>query len=277
MADIFVSYSQKDRERVVPLVDVLESYGWSVWWDNRGSAGEKIDEMVERELASANCVVVVWSCASIESDWVREEADDARIRGKLVPIKIDDVRPPRPFGRHNVADLRAWTPEARGDEFEKFVTGVERLVPRAHDAQHAPNWSRQTTPSSKVASVDRHGSGFDDWLVRIHTFGPLLPAALVAGALPVGENSVRELLWVVALISALALTLSGIVLALRSRRQSGTQLALALVATLGYPAVTILGKFYQIGEWLLFGVLALAAVTLGLSLESRKVRGSGDA
>jgi adenylate cyclase len=37
MADIFVSYARADKARVAPLVDALETRGWSVWWDPRSS------------------------------------------------------------------------------------------------------------------------------------------------------------------------------------------------------------------------------------------------
>ena len=33
MADIFVSYASEDRDRILLLVEALESQGWSVWWD----------------------------------------------------------------------------------------------------------------------------------------------------------------------------------------------------------------------------------------------------
>ena len=31
--DIFLSYTHADRERVRPLVTLLEAEGWTVWWD----------------------------------------------------------------------------------------------------------------------------------------------------------------------------------------------------------------------------------------------------
>jgi hypothetical protein len=43
MADIFLSYSSKDKDRVRPLVLALEREGWSVWWDRKTPAGETFD------------------------------------------------------------------------------------------------------------------------------------------------------------------------------------------------------------------------------------------
>ena len=75
MADIFISYAGADREIVGCIVALLEAQGWSVWWDTRIDAGERSDEIIEREIATARCVVVVWTQQSIDREWVHEEAD----------------------------------------------------------------------------------------------------------------------------------------------------------------------------------------------------------
>ena len=94
MADIFLSYSSEDRERVQPLVEVLEEQGYSIWWDRRIGMGTSFDLEIERELDQASCVVVVWSQNSVRSEWVRNEATEGQERGILVPVQIDDVRLP---------------------------------------------------------------------------------------------------------------------------------------------------------------------------------------
>ena len=81
MADIFISYSRKDLSRVGVLADALSDQGWSVWWDRQIPTGRTFDQVIAEALASARCVIVVWSEESIGSDWVREEADEGRRRG----------------------------------------------------------------------------------------------------------------------------------------------------------------------------------------------------
>jgi len=67
MSDIFVSYKKTDQEFVRPIVEFLQSAGWSVWWDTRLNVGEQWDLTIEREIMSAGCVVVVWSPESKDS------------------------------------------------------------------------------------------------------------------------------------------------------------------------------------------------------------------
>jgi hypothetical protein len=108
MSDIFVSYDSEDRERVRHLVEVFEAQGWSVWWDRHIQTGEPFARVIEREIEAAQVVVVVWSHTSIDSDWVRAEAEDGRKRGRLLPVLLDPVEPPMPFGQIQTADLVWW-------------------------------------------------------------------------------------------------------------------------------------------------------------------------
>ena len=103
MADVFVSYATEDRERVTPIVDAIQAAGLSVWWDRRIGVGQSFDREIEQQLDACTCVVVVWSRLSVESDWVRNEAQEGFDRGILVPILLDDVKQPLAFRRVQAA------------------------------------------------------------------------------------------------------------------------------------------------------------------------------
>src|SRR5688572_12919344 len=128
MADIFVSYSRKDVSFARALAAALSAHGWSVWWDRHIPAGRTFDEVIAEALAAARCVIVVWSKDSVTSDWVREEADEGRRREILIPVLIDDVRPPLGFGRIQAADLRRWDGSEASDGFDKLVADIEALL-----------------------------------------------------------------------------------------------------------------------------------------------------
>ena len=46
MADVFVSYSRRDKARVVPLVAAIEANGLSVWWDPEIIPGQEFDRQI---------------------------------------------------------------------------------------------------------------------------------------------------------------------------------------------------------------------------------------
>lgn len=125
MADVFVSYATEDRERVKRIVESLERAGFSVWWDRRIELGRSFDREIERELEAAACVVVIWSAHSIESDWVRNEAQEGLERGVLLPVLIDQVRPPLAFRRAQTAQLIG---RADPVELSRVAAAVESIA-----------------------------------------------------------------------------------------------------------------------------------------------------
>lgn len=135
MADIFVSYASEDRERVRPLVNALEARGFTVWWDSRIDIGSSYDREIEHQLKAASCVVTVWSEASVDSDWVRDETQDGLDRNILVPIQIDDCRLPLGFRRTQTAQFLDWpnTPHDLSVFFDRIVV-LTRGVAIAEDA-----------------------------------------------------------------------------------------------------------------------------------------------
>jgi TIR domain len=122
--EIFLSYASADRERVAPLVHALEEDGLQIWWDEDIGDGQIFHRAIEQALTRALCVVVVWSRESIRSEWVINEASDARGRDRLVPVLLDPVVPPLEFRHLQAADLREW----RGDRDDPEFAGLRRSL-----------------------------------------------------------------------------------------------------------------------------------------------------
>ena len=109
MASVFLSYDHEDPVRAAPIAAALEAHGHSVWWDRHIHGGAEYDSEIEGAVERAQAVIVLWSQNSVRSAWVRDEAAEGRDAGKLIPILIDNVKPPMGFRQYQAIDLAAWT------------------------------------------------------------------------------------------------------------------------------------------------------------------------
>ncbi len=129
MYDIFLSYSTKDRDRLVPLVTALEQQGWSVFWDHRSvGIGDEWREVIEAAVCQCRCVVVAWSNESLKSKWVKEEATEGGNRKVLLPIRIDDVLPPFGFREIHAGDFSRWNGKTDYPEFVRLTDKIRLLL-----------------------------------------------------------------------------------------------------------------------------------------------------
>jgi hypothetical protein len=170
MAEIFLSYANEDRETARAVADLLESSGWTVWWDRRIPAGRTWRSMIEEALRDMRCMIVLWSTHSVESDWVKEEAEEARALGNLVPVLIEPVKPPVGFRSIQAADLTGWDGAKDFLGARQLIADLEALMgkpPRRKppDGAEAPP-IKEPIPGSRVedpageSSANRHeGSG----------------------------------------------------------------------------------------------------------------------
>src|SRR5262245_29071718 len=130
MNDIFLSYASSDRSVAKKFAEALESRGWSVWWDREIPVGQNFDRVIEEELNSARCAVVLWSRESVRSRWVRTEASSAASRGRLIPVLIERVPIPLEFTLIQAAELLNWNGDTAHPEFLRLVEAIEQVIAR---------------------------------------------------------------------------------------------------------------------------------------------------
>ncbi|MBA3510764.1 TIR domain-containing protein [Sphingomonas sp.] len=109
MASVFLSYSREDAAKAKSLATALEHAGHQVWWDRHIRSGSEYSGAIEEALNSADAVLVLWSKASVASPWVRDEAAEGRDSGRLVPVVLDNCRPPIGFRQFQSMDLSGWS------------------------------------------------------------------------------------------------------------------------------------------------------------------------
>ncbi|WP_089728044.1 SUMF1/EgtB/PvdO family nonheme iron enzyme [Candidatus Thiosymbion oneisti] len=149
MADIFISYSQQDRQRVKPLVDALTAEGYQVWWDLEIRAGEPFDELIESTLKKVQCVITVWSQHSVASEWVRAESAWAKDRGKVVSIRIDDgIELPIKFYNVHTPSLVGWTGARDATAFQVLLADIAKIA----GPPSTPEPDLPSTPEPKPVS-----------------------------------------------------------------------------------------------------------------------------
>ena len=137
MSDIFLSYDSSDRAVAHVFADAFEARGWSVWWDREIPLGKRFDEVIEHELTSAACVIVLWSRESVRSRWVRTEASAAAARECLVPVAIEETAVPLEFRHIQSAMLPGWSGDPSHPEFLRLIEAVEALL-RGASAHRSP-------------------------------------------------------------------------------------------------------------------------------------------
>lgn len=136
MSDVFISYSKSDQAIARRVAKALEAAGHDVWWDDQLPAHRTYSEVIEKRLAEAKAVVVLWSKSAAQSQWVRAEADFARSAGKLAQAQLDDGLPPMPFNQVQCADLKGWRGSAKHSGWFKLKDSVAALV--SGEEQPAP-------------------------------------------------------------------------------------------------------------------------------------------
>ena len=161
MADIFISYARGDRERIAALSAALEQFGWSVWWDRHIDGGSAFAQAIEAELQASRAVVVAWSKAALQSDWVKDEAAAARDQGKLVPVTLDGSVPPLGFRQYHVIDLSGWDGEPSAQVLADLRRSLGVKLGGATSASGA-------TPVAAAGVAPRKGSANSrKWLLTV--------------------------------------------------------------------------------------------------------------
>lgn len=160
MADIFLSYSRADRDRVAALATALGEQGWEVFWDTVVLPGQQWRDVIHEQLEEATCVVAVWSEASSTSRWVVEEASEALDNGKLLPVMIDEVDPPFGFRGVEAADLVGWHHGIAHPGFDVLVDALTARIgasPRDEGGEGGLTAVDEESPEADATAVGDQG------------------------------------------------------------------------------------------------------------------------
>ena len=89
--DVFISYSRKDSDVVLPIVKKLEDNGLSVWIDRDGiESGDAFKSVIVGGIKKSSVFLFFSSANSNESPWTVKEVNTAvYLKKSIIPVKLD--------------------------------------------------------------------------------------------------------------------------------------------------------------------------------------------
>lgn len=130
MVDVFISYKQEEREAVQIIASSLSDLKLSVWFDTKLRAGGSFDEEIAAALNDAKCVLVCWTPAAIQSEWVRGEATQGKESNRLAAAMLQPTTLIPPFNLLNAVNLTAWAGQVDDPAWLKLLERIGELTAR---------------------------------------------------------------------------------------------------------------------------------------------------
>lgn len=133
---------------------MLSNQGWKLYWDRQLRAGEIFDDVLEREVTAARCVVVLWSSNSVGSQWVRNEADVGGQKGALISVLIENVTVPLAFRRVQAADLIGWKGDPNDPRVAELLQAIAYFLDGVSVRESAASAAPKGPPPTPLAPFE---------------------------------------------------------------------------------------------------------------------------
>ena len=118
MSDVLICCTNAEGSQLQWLAKALLDSGWSVDFMHKGSRG----------VASAQCVIAVWSPHSVGDAWLNARAKTAAKRRRLVSIRLGGARPPRGLRSEQVIDLSEWPARGADRAINSLLGSVDAIA-----------------------------------------------------------------------------------------------------------------------------------------------------
>ena len=107
MAQIYISYSKSDHQAAKAIVGAIRQAGLNAFDESYLPLGVALKDNIARAIDTAQCVVILWSKAASDSEWVRVEiqrALQAWASDRLVLATLDET--PLPVGLRDLSPIQ---------------------------------------------------------------------------------------------------------------------------------------------------------------------------
>lgn len=203
--DIFISYSQPDRDCAYDMTRHLEASGFTVWIAPRdvSPAAEWAEEIIDA-ISAARVMVLVFSASSNTSPQVRREVERAVHKDlRILPFRIEDVLPSRSL--EYFLSAQHWLdgfPAPRELHYERLSACLRQWLPDAGksakpDAAVPPPAITPSVTDAKASGVVIHGARVSAEQMRelemrlARILGPI--AGILVGRIAAGAADCAEL------------------------------------------------------------------------------------
>lgn len=166
MADVFISYQRSDRAKAHRLAELLEGYGFSVWWDADLLPGQTYGQAIAEIIRTSRATVVIWSATSVTSNWVLDEASRARDANRLIPVSLGPVQLPMGFGALHTHNIGNWDGTATSAAIDAVIRAIEAHVGRERTEFNGAALvsSGQNSGESEALVDQRQSAAFSRWV-----------------------------------------------------------------------------------------------------------------
>ena len=124
---VFISYSQKDKERVSLFASLMAKNGFDIWMDVKNiSLGEYIISAIAEGLSNVDIYMIFISHNSSKSPWVTEELNIALTKNienkkpQIIPVLLDDCSIPSALSGRLYLDARESIQSALEQLYKNF-------------------------------------------------------------------------------------------------------------------------------------------------------------
>lgn len=92
---VFVSYAHKDNEKVLDLIKLLKRKMCRIWYDEGLTPGESLNDDLANHISKCECVIIIITNNSIQSQYVKSELNYAiSLNKRIYPVFLEDVELP---------------------------------------------------------------------------------------------------------------------------------------------------------------------------------------
>ena len=219
MPSVFISYARSTEVKARRIAFALRDHGFDVWSDENLPAHRLYADVIQEELQNAKAVLVLWSADAVASQWVRSEADFARMSGSLVQARLEAASLPMPFDQVQCANLAEWEGEAEAAGWRQVIDSISALCSSSSRVS--------TLIVTPRAPVQPRGRSSDRPSLAVLPFTDLAPEAKIDF---LADGMVEEIVTALARFRSFRVVTSGASQALRDDARSLRQIGQTLGA-----------------------------------------------